>query len=85
MSCLVSSASVTAKFAAVKVVADMRKDENCMFDLHAPVCTENSVHLDLPICKRPLMVAGGPSSPREACPDCIVAACGYDSRDGQAM
>jgi hypothetical protein len=40
MSCLVSSASVTAKFAAVKVVADMRKDENCMLDLHATACRE---------------------------------------------
>ena len=25
----------------------------------------------------------GPSSPHKSCPDCIIATCGYDFRDGQ--
>jgi len=39
--------SVTARFVAVKGVADIRKDENLMFDEHATAPTSNAVHLDL--------------------------------------
>jgi hypothetical protein len=58
---LVSSASVTARFVAVKLSPASAKDENLMFDEHATVRTKNAIHLDLWFfCKNPLMVAGGP-------------------------
>jgi len=44
---LVSSARVTARFIAVKLLPTSAKDENLMFDEHATVRTKNAVHLDL--------------------------------------
>jgi hypothetical protein len=35
--------------------------------------------------RRLVDAAGDPSSPHKSCPDCIIATCGYDSRDGQGM
>src|ERR1700716_2609760 len=45
--------------------------------------TRTHVGLSKDAPRRCAVQRSGPSSPHKSCPDCIIATCGYDFRDGQ--